>query len=103
MPTSYNSRVSQGKQTMPTRFIAALGAVALLVHVARSVEPAKAKVSEPRTVGKPIMLFNGKSLDGWVYRSDDKTTPMEKTWSVKDGVLLCTGKPVGYIFTKRLD
>jgi hypothetical protein len=35
-------------------------------------------------------LFNGKDLAGWV---DVNTSP--ETWSVKDGVLICKGKPIG--------
>jgi len=35
-------------------------------------------------------LFNGKDLTGWV---DVNTSP--ETWSVKDGMLVCTGKPIG--------
>lgn len=35
-------------------------------------------------------LFNGKDLTGWV---DVNTSP--ETWSVKDGLLVCTGKPIG--------
>jgi hypothetical protein len=53
--------------------------------------------------GKPVKLFNGKNLDGWDYYLKDKNVPMEKVWSVKDGLLRCTGNPPGYIFTKRDD
>ena len=35
-------------------------------------------------------LFNGKDLTGWV---DVNTSP--DTWSVKDGLLICKGKPIG--------
>ncbi len=35
-------------------------------------------------------LFNGKDLEGWV---DVNTSP--KTWSVRDGLLVCTGLPIG--------
>lgn len=35
-------------------------------------------------------LFNGKDLTGWV---DVNTSP--ETWSVKDGLLVCKGKPIG--------
>ena len=42
-------------------------------------------------------LFNGKDLTGWVLVN----TPPE-TWSVKDGMLVCTGKPVGEMRTDRM-
>ena len=35
-------------------------------------------------------LFNGKDLTGWI---DVNTSP--ETWSVKDGVLICHGQPIG--------
>ena len=37
-----------------------------------------------------VDLFNGKDLTGWV---DVNTSP--NTWSVKDGLLICKGKPIG--------
>ena len=42
-------------------------------------------------------LFNGKDLAGWVV------TPAgaEKTWSVRDGVIVCSGHPNGILRTDR--
>ncbi len=37
-----------------------------------------------------VSLFNGKDLAGWV---DVNTSPA--TWSVKDGLLVCSGLPIG--------
>ena len=42
-------------------------------------------------------LFNGKDLTGWVLVN----TPPQ-TWSVKDEMLVCTGKPIGEIRTERM-
>ena len=41
-------------------------------------------------------LFNGKDLSGWI---DVNTSP--ETWSVKDGLLVCTGKPIGVMRSDR--
>ena len=41
-------------------------------------------------------LFNGKDLTGWI---DVNTSP--ETWSVKDGLLVCTGKPIGVMRSDR--
>jgi hypothetical protein len=41
-------------------------------------------------------LFNGKDLTGWV---DVNTSP--ETWSVKDGLLVCTGLPIGVMRSER--
>ncbi len=41
-------------------------------------------------------LFNGKDLSGWI---DVNTSP--ETWSVKDGLLVCTGLPIGVMRSDR--
>lgn len=41
-------------------------------------------------------LFNGRNLDGWV---DVNTSP--DTWSVRDGLLVCTGQPIGVMRSER--
>lgn len=51
-----------------------------------------------------IELFNGENLEGWSHLlwSEDgsaKELSMEDVWSVKDGVLICKGKPLGYLQT----
>lgn len=54
-----------------------------------------------QTVEKETALFNGKDLSGWEYVSRDKESKLENVWSVQDGILVCQGKPVGYIRTKE--
>jgi len=41
-------------------------------------------------------LFNGKDLSGWVNVNTEKDT-----WTVRDGILMCTGKPIGVMRTDR--
>jgi hypothetical protein len=41
-------------------------------------------------------LFNNKDLAGWVNVNTDKDT-----WSVKDGVIICSGHPIGVMRTAR--
>jgi hypothetical protein len=50
---------------------------------------------------KTIKLFNGKDMEGWNYFLADKKLKMEDVWSVEDGVIICKGKPAGYIKTKE--
>ena len=45
----------------------------------------------------PISLFNGKDLSGWV---NVNTAP--ETWSVRDGMIVCTGKPSGILRTEAM-
>jgi hypothetical protein len=41
-------------------------------------------------------LFNGKDLSGWINVNTDKDT-----WSVRDGLLVCTGHPIGVMRTDK--
>lgn len=43
-----------------------------------------------------VPLFNGRDLTGWVNIS---CAP--ETWSVRDGMIVCTGKPIGALRTAR--
>ncbi|MGE5610435.1 MAG: DUF1080 domain-containing protein [Bacillota bacterium] len=46
-------------------------------------------------------LFNGKDLDGWRYYLVDHAVGMDDVWSVRNGVLVCKGDPLGYLYTKK--
>lgn len=53
----------------------------------------------PMRAAEPMQfrdLFNGKNLSGWVNVNTDKDT-----WSVRDGLLVCTGHPIGVMRTDR--
>lgn len=54
-----------------------------------------------------VELFNGKDLSGWTSVVDHEVTggykTDEPTWFVKDGTILTTGTPFGYLRTKRGD
>jgi hypothetical protein len=52
---------------------------------------------------EPIALFNGDDLEGWTYHLADPKVRMEDVWSAKDGVLMCKGRPAGYLLTKKND
>ena len=52
--------------------------------------------------GPETELFNGRNLDGWRGFFRDGSTDLAQAFSVKDGVLVCTGQPIGYIQTNRL-
>lgn len=59
-------------------------------------------------LGTPIQLFDGKSLEGWVWfqkppKKGSTATPVtiDDVFSVHDGVLHSKGKPTGYIRTER--
>ncbi|AMV41036.1 DUF1080 domain-containing protein [Planctomyces sp. SH-PL62] len=50
---------------------------------------------------EPTRLFNGKDLAGWTAVFDQDGVDPAGTWSVVDGLLKCTGKPVGYLKTDK--
>ncbi len=56
--------------------------------------------STPCGQGKSVDLFNGKCLAGWSHFLVDDTLKMSDVWSVKDGILVCKGEPLGYLLTK---
>ena len=55
--------------------------------------PETAQADEPAAFRE---LFNGKDLSGWV---DVNTT--KETWSVRDGLLVCSGLPIGVMRSER--
>jgi hypothetical protein len=75
--------------TMPARIRNQFPSFAILC-VALSVAESRSQDLQFRP------LFNGKDLTGWV---DVNTTP--ETWSVRDGMLVCTGQPIGVMRTDR--
>ncbi|MBT3243064.1 MAG: DUF1080 domain-containing protein [Bacteroidetes bacterium] len=48
-----------------------------------------------------VNLFDGKSLTGWEYFLVEPDVSMEDVWSVEDGLLICTGEPMGYLATNE--
>lgn len=48
---------------------------------------------------KKVSLFNGVNLDGWTACSEDPAADPSAVWSVRDGVIHCTGEPTGYLQT----
>jgi len=60
----------------------------LLFNVTLSIATAE----EP---SKP--MFNGVDFDGWV-----RTNTPAKTWTYQDGLLVCSGKPIGEIRTAKM-
>ena len=42
-------------------------------------------------------LFNGRDLSGWV-----NVNTADDTWRVKDGLLICSGRPIGVMRSEKL-
>jgi len=68
------------------RSILAAPALAFLADISGSAAPATCFRD----------LFNGRDLSGWVNVNTDKST-----WSVRDGMIVCTGHPIGVMRSDR--
>jgi hypothetical protein len=46
-------------------------------------------------------LLNGKNLSNWNFVLANESVPADEVFSVSDGILTISGKPLGYMFTKE--
>ena len=51
--------------------------------------------------GQKVALWNGKDFSGWKLFVPDENVDVDDVWSVRDGVIHCTGKPNGYMRTTK--
>lgn len=51
--------------------------------------------------GLAVDLFNGKNLKGWQSYLSEHGVMKGKVWSVRDGLLVCQGEPMGYLYTRK--
>jgi hypothetical protein len=53
--------------------------------------------------GGGVKLFNGKDLSGWSVFLDPRAKDADpaKVFTVKDGIIHCTGTPFGYLITDK--
>jgi hypothetical protein len=70
--------------------------MALLAATAGVPEKQKA----PIVPKKKTALWNGKDFTSWKLFVSNPGHDVTKTWSVKDGVIRCTGRPAGYMRTE---
>lgn len=49
----------------------------------------------------PVELFDGKDISGWDFFLVDPSVTKDAVWSVKDGIIICKGEPLGYLATKE--
>jgi len=72
-----------------------IAVVTVVVTMALLTWPAAAmEVSNAPTVPKAKMtLWNGKDFAGWKLFVPDPAHDVTKTWSIKDGVIRCEGRP----------
>ena len=56
------------------------------------------QIASAQDSGKGVELFNGKDFTGWKFFARTNADPMN-TWSISNGMVHCTGKPSGYMYT----
>jgi len=71
-----------------------------LRHVAGGVLWAMGQEAKPEEKGF-LPLFNGKDFSGWKFQSSEEGAELAKTFSAKDGTIVCTGNPAGYLYTDK--
>ena len=54
------------------------------------------------TPTQKIMLWNGHDFTGWQFVLKDKGYDFSKVWSITNSVILCQGKPFGYMRTDKI-
>lgn len=79
------------RATVLGRFVRA---ATLLLVTALFVSPATAADGARK-------LFNGRNLDGWRSYLSEHRVGTEDVWSVRDGILICKGEPMGYLFSQE--
>lgn len=76
---------------------ASVGAMRAILLVLASLISSAACQPAPPAAGARA-LFNGRDLSGWdSFLNDGKKTA--DVWSVRDGILVCKGEPMGYLHT----
>jgi len=48
-----------------------------------------------------VALFNGKDFDGWKFHLGREGADNDGTYTIRDGLLICSGRPSGYIYTEK--
>jgi hypothetical protein len=46
-------------------------------------------------------LFNGKDFGGWRFHLGKEGADNDGTFTIKDGTLICSGRPSGYMYTDK--
>lgn len=72
----------------------------LAAAAALALTSCQQKSEEAPAADGMVRLFNGENLEGWSHVLVGEGVKKEDVWSVQDGVLVCKGQPLGYLFTK---
>ncbi len=77
----------------------ALTILSIILYLSCSSSEPAAPPAAP-VAPQPVDLFNGKNLDGWKAFLVEPGVQKEDVWSVQEGILICKGEPLGYLYTE---
>ena len=83
------------------KFIAALVLLPLFSALAVRAQDADQPDSPLQNREMSVALFNHQDFTGWTFCMKGDANPLQ-TWSVTNGVIHCTGKPIGYLRTTQV-
>lgn len=74
----------------------------LLLGVLGATADEMAVKTIPVTPAQKIVLFNGTDFAGWTkVITAEPGSDVDVTWTIRDGVIRCTGAPFGYLATQQ--
>lgn len=75
--------------------------VCLLLPIIAGLITSCSTTGEQAAGAQAIDLFNGRDLSGWRATLAKPAVKMEDVWSVRNGMIICKGEPLGFIETER--
>ena len=82
------------------RYMPVIVALAVTVALLAAATGASEGQNKPDVPKEKTMLWNGKDFAGWKLFTREPDHDVMKTWSVKNGLIRCEGKPAGYMRTE---
>ena len=82
------------------RYVMVVVALVVTTLLLAATTSAPADKSKPIVPKAKTMLWNGEDFTGWKLHTREPGHDVTKTWSVKNGLICCEGKPAGYMRTE---
>ncbi|MHC4657512.1 MAG: 3-keto-disaccharide hydrolase [Planctomycetota bacterium] len=82
------------------RYVIAIAVLIVTAGLLAATTTAKEKQPKPIVPKEKMVLWNGKDFTGWKLFVRDPDHDVTKTWSIKDSMICCTGRPAGYMRTE---
>lgn len=83
------------------RYMSVIAVLAVTVALFAAATGASEGLNKPIVPKDKMMLWNGKDFVGWKLFTHEPDHDVMKTWSVKNGLVRCEGKPAGYMRTEK--